>query len=126
MEQRSFSDVCPDVVVSLLKKNNLILVRNIGISEWNRVVYVVTKDAQPTASGGSTVLFKPKYTAPDRAPEGIELAHFASISQGLACNLPRHGNDSDFKFKIVPPMVRKSLACSLKILIGCFLAVLGV
>ncbi len=63
---------------------------------------------------------------PDRAPEGIELAHFTSISQGLACNLPRHGNDSDFNFKLVPPMVRKSLACSLKILIGRFLAVLGV
>jgi hypothetical protein len=64
MEQRSFSDVRPDVVASLLKNNNLILVRNNGISEWNRVVYVVTEDAQPTASGGSTVLFKPKYTAP--------------------------------------------------------------
>ena len=71
------------------------------------------------------MLFKPKYTAPDMAPEGIESAHFASISQGLACNLPRHGSDFDFNFKLVP-MVRKSFAYSLKILIGRFLAVLGV
>ena len=113
MEQRSFSNVCPDVVASSLKKNDLILVRDNGILEWNRVVYAVTKDAHPTASGGSTVEFKAKYTAPDRAPEGTESAPFACISHGLACNLPRHGSDSDFKFKLVPS-VRKSFAYSLQ------------
>ena len=111
MEQRSFSNVCPDVVASSLKKNDLILVRENGTSEWNQIAYVVTKDAYPTASGGSIVQFKAKYTAPDRAPEGIESAPLASISKGLACNLPRHGSDTDFKFKLVPS-VRESFAYS--------------
>ena len=105
MAQRLFSDFCQDVDASLLKKGNLVLIKEHDSLEWIRVVYSVTKDASPKASGTSTTVeFKPKYTAPEFAPEGTESASFASVSNGLACNLPRFGSDSDYKFKLVPPV----------------------
>lgn len=74
---------------SLLKKDDLIFVKSKTTDEWDTIVYVVTKDGSKLMNGWAQF----------RATSILRNEVLEDINQGLACNMPKTGCNSDFTFR---------------------------
>ena len=77
--------------VSSLRKSDQLFVKMKGADEWDKIVYVVSKDAS-TSKGN--IEFNAKYTLEDN---GL----LKPINAGLKCNMPTFGSPALFDFRRV-------------------------
>jgi len=75
--------------VSSLKKSDQLFVKMVGADEWDKVVYVVSKNAS-TSTGN--IEFSAKYTLEDNGD-------LKPINAGLKQNLPKYGSTAEFDFR---------------------------